>query len=34
MTGGTISERRDIPADSDIVTVLVGESYRASAEGG
>ena len=34
MTGGTITERRDIPADSHIVQVLVGESYRASAEGG
>ena len=34
MTGGTITERRNIPADSHIVQVLVGESYRASAEGG
>ena len=34
MTGGTITGRQDIPADSEIVTVLVGESYRADAEGG
>ena len=33
-TGGTVSDRRDIPADSDIVTTVVGESYRASATGG
>ena len=34
MTGGTVSDRRDIPADSHIVTTLVGESYRALATGG
>ena len=34
MTGGTITERADIPEDTHIVQVLVGESYRASAEGG
>ncbi len=34
MTGGTIIERGDIPEDSHIVQVLVGESYRAAAEGG
>jgi mannose-6-phosphate isomerase-like protein (cupin superfamily) len=34
MTGGTVSDRRDIPSDSHIVTTLVGESYRASAIGG
>ena len=34
MTGGTITERGDIPEDSHIVQVLVGESYRAAAEGG
>lgn len=32
MTGGTITERQDIPEDSHVVQVLVGE--RASAEGG
>ena len=34
MTGGTITERRDIPEDSRNMQVLVGESFRASAEGG
>ena len=34
MTGGIVSDRRDIPEDSHIVTTLVGESYRASATGG
>jgi mannose-6-phosphate isomerase-like protein (cupin superfamily) len=34
MTGGTITERGDIPEDTHIVQVLVGESYRAAAEGG
>ena len=34
MTGGTIGERRDFPADSDVVTVLVGESYMGTATGG
>ena len=34
MTGGTIIERGDIPEDTHIVQVLVGESYRAAAEGG
>jgi len=30
VTGGTILGRNDIPADSDIVTELVGESYSAA----
>ena len=30
VTGGTILDRNDIPANSDIVTELVGESYSAS----
>ena len=34
VTGGTLGDRRDIPADSDIVTTLVGESFRASSTGG
>ena len=34
MTGGTIVERNDVPEDSHVVQVLVGESYRAAAEGG
>jgi hypothetical protein len=28
VTGGMIGDRRDIPADSDIVTTLVGESFH------
>ena len=34
VTGGMIGDRRDIPADSDIVTTLVGESFRATSTGG
>ena len=34
VTGGAIEDRRDIPADSDIVTTLVGESFRATSSGG
>lgn len=34
MTGGTIVKRDDVPEDSHVVQVLVGESYRAAAEGG
>jgi mannose-6-phosphate isomerase-like protein (cupin superfamily) len=34
MTGGTMSERRDIPADDSIVTTIVGESFRAVSIGG
>ena len=34
MTGGTVGDRRDIPADNDIVTTIVGESFRATATGG
>ena len=34
MTGGTVSDRQNIPTDNLIVTTLVGESYRASATGG
>ncbi len=34
VTGGAIGERRDFPADSEVVTVLVGESYTATATGG
>ena len=30
VTGGTMLGRNDIPADSDIVTELVGESFRTS----
>ncbi len=34
VTGGRIGDRRDIPADSDIVTTLVGESFRSTSTGG
>ena len=34
VTGGTMSERLDIPADHAIVTTLVGESFRADSTGG
>ena len=34
MTGGTTSERRDIPADNAIVTTIVGASFRAVSTGG
>ena len=34
VTGGTMTDRRDIPADSEIVTVLVGESFVAASTGG
>ena len=34
VTGGMLGDRRDIPADSDIVTTLVGESFAASSTGG
>ena len=34
MTGGTVSDRRNIPAESEIVTTIVGESYRGTATGG
>lgn len=30
VTGGTMLERRDVPSDSDIVEVLVGESFSTS----
>jgi len=34
MTGGTVADRREVPADSEIVTTIVGESYRATATDG
>jgi mannose-6-phosphate isomerase-like protein (cupin superfamily) len=34
VTGGTVSAGPDLPADIDAVTVLVGPTFRASAEGG
>ena len=34
MTGGNVTNTGDIPADHEIVTTIVGESYRATSTGG